>query len=357
MQPLCAPVVDEVGDEIDARLIGHHETFLQALAAAQGIRSELCRGLYLVVEAHIVLAEAFHVVHIETHHVSQSVGQEERMGTSLYGLFGVALHKSQFLQLVGHHAANIHVDIVPQHTGACHLKGIVVASLDDGIDFELPLCELSVDGIGTRVVRAIVLAVLGTCITECEATALEDVVRGVAVHNLAMLRENGGKALVLTERMSHTIHLTAHIFLGESRSGKAHCVGVHLVADGTSLLYLGYLDVGLALAHLDDGHNEFYRRGLLLLRRMNAEEVHDLDFGIEAIRWQEVNLAAALLGLVTNVLQLLHRRCGADTCLTGHIADAVDRTVPNDIFDVDVVADKHLFAGIDVDDTNKSVTA
>ena len=73
VQSLRTPIVDEVGNEIDARFIGHDKSFLQTLAAAQGIGAELCAGLYLFVEADVVLSESFHIVNIETHHVAKTM--------------------------------------------------------------------------------------------------------------------------------------------------------------------------------------------------------------------------------------------------------------------------------------------
>ena len=54
--------------------------------------------------------------------------------------------------------------------------------------------------------------------------------------------------------MGNAVHLSADIFLGESRSGESHCGGVHLITYGTCLLNFFYFEVGFHLAHLDDSH-------------------------------------------------------------------------------------------------------
>ena len=53
---LRAPKVDEVGNEVHARLVGHDEALLQATAATQMVQSELSGRLHLVIVAQIVLA-------------------------------------------------------------------------------------------------------------------------------------------------------------------------------------------------------------------------------------------------------------------------------------------------------------
>ena len=50
-------------------------------------------------------------MHVHTHHVAQSVGQEHGVGTCTDGLVGVALHESQFLEALRHHAADGKVDV------------------------------------------------------------------------------------------------------------------------------------------------------------------------------------------------------------------------------------------------------
>ena len=52
-----APQVDEVGDEVDARLIGDHEARLQATTHAQTVGAELFQiGTGLLIEAYIDLS-------------------------------------------------------------------------------------------------------------------------------------------------------------------------------------------------------------------------------------------------------------------------------------------------------------
>lgn len=50
MQPLLTPVVNERGDEVNARFVTHHPTFLQSASASQTVGSEL-----LQVRTHFVI--------------------------------------------------------------------------------------------------------------------------------------------------------------------------------------------------------------------------------------------------------------------------------------------------------------
>ena len=139
------PVVDERRDEIDAGLVGKHETFLQLAAHTQTVGAELFEvRACLLVEAHVYLSQSLHVVYIHTHHVSQTVRQEHRVGTSLHGLVRVALHQSELLQAIRHLAAHGEVYIHIFHTRLCHVEHIVVTLFHDRIDLQLPLRELSV---------------------------------------------------------------------------------------------------------------------------------------------------------------------------------------------------------------------
>ena len=171
MQSLGLPVVNEVGDEIDAWFIGHHEILLESTAHAQAVGSELCGGLCFFVEAHILLSEPLHVVYVHTHHVTQSVRQKECMSSSPYGLFGIALHKSHLFESVCHQSTYVHVHIIPFYSWFSHLKGIVVAVYYYLVYLLLSLGVCHAHGEGACIVRTIIIE-FATCIAECEASLL-----------------------------------------------------------------------------------------------------------------------------------------------------------------------------------------
>ena len=66
-----APEVDEVGDEVDARLVSDDEALLQPSAHAQTVGAKLLEvGACLIVEAYVDLSQTLHIVHVHTHHVA-----------------------------------------------------------------------------------------------------------------------------------------------------------------------------------------------------------------------------------------------------------------------------------------------
>ena len=132
-------------DEVDAWLVGHHESWLQTTSASQTVQSELRRWLHLIVEAHVVLSESLHVVYVHSHHVTESVWHEQGM-TSTYSLFRVTLHQSDGFQMFGEDAASTQVHVEPLDVGFGILNHPVVGSLHSRVDVALLLRELARDG-------------------------------------------------------------------------------------------------------------------------------------------------------------------------------------------------------------------
>ena len=111
------PDVDEGRDEVDARLIGDHETWLEGLAATQAAEA-LVGGTWCdVVVADVGLAEAFHVVHVHAEHVAEAVRHEEVVSTSHQGFFGVAFHQADAFQSINQGAAGEGVHLHVRHVG------------------------------------------------------------------------------------------------------------------------------------------------------------------------------------------------------------------------------------------------
>ena len=190
----CAPVIDKRGDEVDAGFVGDHETGFEAAPHSEAIGAELVEDRSrLLVEAYINLAESLHVVDIEAHHVAESVRKEHGVCTGSYGLLRVAPHEAELFETVGHEAAHVEMDIHIFHTGAGYFQHEVMAFLHDRIDLELALRETSADRICPRVVAAIIVAVFRSGVAEGKVTFGQDIIGGIAVHYLAMLREDGGE--------------------------------------------------------------------------------------------------------------------------------------------------------------------
>ena len=81
---------------------------------------------------------------------------------------------------------------------------------------------------------------------------------------------------------------------------------------------------------------------------MNAREVHQLYHQVVAVGGQEVHPSALLAGFVDEDGQFLHRCALVHARLPGHVGHAVHLSEPDDVLDVDVVADEPFpaFVGI-----------
>ena len=56
------------------------------------------RTLGLTVIAYPELTQVLHIVHIQPHHMAQSMGIKQGMRPFAHGIFGIALHQSQLFQ-------------------------------------------------------------------------------------------------------------------------------------------------------------------------------------------------------------------------------------------------------------------
>ena len=198
-----------------------------------------------------------------------------------------------------------------------------MAGFHDAVYLQLPLRKLPVDGERACVVRAVVLCILRSRVAQGQSSAFEQAVRRVAVHDFAVLCEDGCEALVLAQRVGHAVHLSTDVFLGNPWTRHPHSVCVHLVADGAGFFYLCDLNVCLALAHLDDGHDEFHRCRFFLLAGMDAQQVHNLYLRVVTVGRKKVNLPMLTKGFVADNLQLLHRSAVFHAHLAGQILHIV----------------------------------
>ena len=277
------------------------------------------------------------------------------MCTGTHSLFGVAFHQTELFQAIGHQTANGEVAVHILHTGLCNVQNQVVAVLYNRIDVELSLCVLTANRHRAGVVGAIVVNGLGTTVAQGKSSGLERAQRGSTMHNLAMLRENRGEAHLSTIAMGDAIHLSGNEFLSDARSDETHSGGMHLVADFGSTLQFFNLFLCLGRAHLYYCHDQLHRCSLLLFRRVEAQQVHDLNLDVMAVRRQKMNGATFGAGLVADGLQLSHRCRVGNTHLRCHVGHALNGTIPDDVFDVDVIADEAFAVVVDVDDAYQSV--
>ena len=278
------------------------------------------------------------------------------VSTGANSFLGVAFHQTELFQTVGHQTANGEVNIPPLHTRLGYLKYVVVASLYDGIDLELTLVVVTAHRGGTGVVRAIVVDSLGTGVAKHQTASLQLVHRGRAVHDLAMLCQDGSKTDHRTQSVGDTVESTGNFLLCDTRAAHLHGCRVHLIAnDGGTLQFLDFF-ISLHRTHLHDSLDQVHGCTLFLLIGMDAEQIEYLNLYVCTVRRQEMDAALLTHGVVADGLQRLHRRRVLHTDLHCHVVYTFYRTIPYDIVDTDVVADECLNIIIHINDTHESVT-
>ena len=327
----------------------------EATGKAQRGRAKLGAGARFLVVAHEGLAEALHIVHVHTHGVAQSVGQEEGVRASLNGGFGVALHQAEVLEAVRHQAAHVVVNVPPAHTRAGVGQGKVVAIDHYIIDVLLALREGARDGRGARMVRAIMLACLGTSVAEQQAASLERACRRITVEDFAVHTDNALEGNHTAVACGNTIQHTAYVGFRHTGAAEAHSRCVHLITDGGSALqfldFLGRFDE----AQLDDSLNEFLRGGIALLRGVYAQEVVQANHRFVAIGRQEVHLAARLLRLGHHFREGRHRRSVCHAAFLGHLHNAGHFAVPDDVVNVNLIAQQGFGAAVGINDAHQAI--
>ena len=175
------------------------------------------------------------------------------------------------------------------------------------------------------------------------------------MHDLAMLREDGGKADALGQRACYAVHLSAHEALGDAGLDEQLGGGVHGIAHVAGALNQPDFIGTLRRAHLHHGLDEGFRGTLFLLCGVYAQEVRDGYLRVEAVGRQEVHGLSVGLRVVYDGLQLAGGCRLADAHLGGQLADRRHVAHPHDVLDVDVVAEQHLAVVVNVDDAGEPV--
>ena len=74
---------------------------------------------------------------------------------------------------------------------------------------------------------------------------------------------------------------------------------------------------------------------------------------VGTVRRQEVYGPLRTQSIVANCFQSLHRGGVCHANLPGHIMYTIDRTVPDNVFYVNIVSNKNLFIVVNIDYSNK----
>ena len=69
-----------------------------------------------------------------------------------------------------------------------------------------------------------------------------------------------------------------------------------------------------------------------------------------------MNLAVCAQCFIADELQMLHGQCFIGTTLLCHIVHAMNRAIPNDVLNVDIVTNQDVAVVINVDNAYQSIT-
>ena len=178
-----------------------------------------------------------------------------------------------------------------------------MTGFDDGIDFQLALAELAVDGHRAGMVGTIVVQ-FATGIAERQPAFLQSGTGRIAVHDLAMLREDGGKAGAASQRTGNTVDLSTDETLRHAGLDKQLSRCVHGVADIAGAVDSSNLLQFLGASHFHHRFDKRQRCSLFLLGGMDAQQVHDLYLGIVAVRGEEMDGSVCCCVTATNGTEL-----------------------------------------------------
>ncbi len=127
---------------------------------------------------------------------------------------------------------------------------------------------------------------------------------------------------------------------------EAHIAGL---LDGLNLLRL------LRGAHLHHRLDQLQRGFLLLLARMNPQQVHNLYLRVEAVWRQEMHRSVRHRHAAANLNKPGHRGGLRDAHLCGEIGHGRREAHPHDILHVDIIAEEPLLVVVDINHTHQSV--
>ena len=184
---LRTPFVYQVRNEITARLVSDDKPLLQAAPHTQGSQSKLVGRAYFFVITYVTLPQVFHIVHINAHHVTQSVRHEQGVRTCFYGILYIAFHQPQILQSLRQHLTSFDMDRFIRHSGACQFQRTVVACQYDAIYITLAAGELTSYRNGTCMVRTIIGNAFSSRIGQHQPSCLQDLTMVMIVQGLPVL--------------------------------------------------------------------------------------------------------------------------------------------------------------------------
>ncbi len=181
MHALLLPLVDQGRNKITTRFVSNDKSFLQTASHTQRRGTELIDGPCFVIVSHVNLTKVLHVMHIQPHHVSQSVRHKQSMRTGFYCILHISFHQSQLLQSLRQHFAYFQVDILVSHSRFRNFYRLIVSCQYDIIYIFLPVRKLSADGYGPGEIGTIGRNRFGTGIRQHQTPFLQNLAMIVVV--------------------------------------------------------------------------------------------------------------------------------------------------------------------------------
>ena len=354
MHTLGTPLVNEGRNEVDARFVGDDKSLLQAASHTQRSQSELGRRTDFVIIPHIDLSEVLHVMHIQSHHVSQSMRHEQGMCTGSYSLVHITFHQSQVLQSTCQHTAHLQMHLFPCISRTGMVYGTVMSRHHDIIDLLLPLGETSTYRHRACKVRAIVHVRLCTGIGQHQPALLQQVAMIVVVQCLAIHRKDGRERHPCPMSQRYSLNGTGNQLFLHPGLAHAHGRGVHLVTDVTGTFYLFNLQCTLYRTQSNDSLDELYRHLSGQLGHTDTGQLFQPQLVGMAVRRQEVNLTSLTLGTLYHLFQLGQW----STLLHAHLSSLLGHTGlgthPDNIVHGKVITKEGLFPTLNIYHTGKA---
>ena len=239
------------------------------------------------------------------------------------------------------------------HVGLDDAGHVVVGRQHDVVDVALARREASADGVGARVVRAVVVDRLGSGVAEQQAPLLQHAVGVEVVERLAVLRDNRGERDARAVGLGHPFDGAGDFALDHTRTAHLHGQRVHAVANLEGALHLLNLLGALLLAHLGDGHHQLDRLVVVQQFGLDAQQRRELELRLAAVGGQVVDPAPQRDGLAQPRLELGQRMGLGDAHAGAQLVQRGLRAGPDDVLDREVVAVERLVARVDVDDADE----
>ena len=158
----------------------------------------------------------------------------------------------------------------------------------------------------------------------------------------------------ISHAAGNAVDAACNLLFRDTWTTHPHSGCMHLVTDGTSFLQLCYLAWTLHSSLVNNGLDEFHAGSFPLLRGMDARHVHELNHRVMAVGRQEVYALACSFGLLDEVCQSLHRHGMCHATLCCQVRNTVNTAEPNDVLNVDVVANEVLPVIVNVDDASQA---